>query len=324
MRRAGEAKISSRHLVDPELLPVLDALPLFDLSTESLPAMRAARAAIGAGDQAFPGLRFERRVFQAPDGRQVRVNLFRPESATAPLPAVLHIHGGGYVLGTADMTNAANAAMALSVDCVVASVDYRLAPETPYPGPLEDCHAALRWLHASAVELGLDAKRIAIAGESAGAGIAAGLALFARDRGDAPICFQCLVYPMLDDRTNAENTSPYAGEFVWNAKSNQFGWTAYLGRAPGGADIPYYAAPARAPDLSGLPPAFINCGALDLFADENIAYARRLIHAGVAAELHVYPGAFHGFPLAPGTHLATTAERDRIDALRRALREDKR
>jgi len=240
------------------------------------------------------------------------------------LPAILHIHGGGYVLGTADMTNAANAATALNLGCVIASVDYRLAPETPFPGPLEDCYAALRWLHAAAQDLVIDATRVAVAGESAGAGIAAGLALFARDRGDAPICFQCLVYPMLDDRTNAENTAPYAGEFVWNGDSNRFGWRAYLGRAPGGADVPYYAAAARAPDLSGLPPAFISVGALDLFVDEDIAYARRLNHAGVATELHVYPGGFHGFPLAPGTYLATIAERDRIDALRRAFRKERR
>lgn len=321
MHSGGEPKRSSRHLVDPELLPVLEALPLFDLSMDSLPAMRETRASIGAGDVTFPGLRFERRAVQAPGGAQVRVNLFRPDGAAGFRPAILHIHGGGYVLGTADMTNAANAATALKLDCVIASVDYRLAPETPFPGPLDDCYAALRWLHASAAELGVDPQRIAIAGESAGAGIAAGLGLMARDRGDAPICFQCLVYPMLDDRTNAHNTAPYAGEFVWNAKSNQFGWSAYLGRAPGGADVSAYAAPARAPDLSRLPPAFINCGALDLFADEDIAYARRLMHAGVATELHIYPGAFHGFPLAPGTHLAAIAERDRIDALRRAFRE---
>lgn len=320
MSREGAPKRSSRHLVDPELLPVLEALPLFDLSMDSLPAMRATRASIGAGDVAFPGLRFERRTVRTPDGAEVRVNVFRPEGAAETRPAILHIHGGGYVLGTADMTNATNATTALKLNCVIVSVDYRLAPETPFPGPLDDCYAALRWLHANASELGVDASRIAIAGESAGAGIAAGLALLARDRGDAPICFQCLVYPMLDDRTGANNTSPYAGEFVWNAKSNAFGWAAYLGQAPGG-DISHYAAAARAPDLSGLPPAFINCGALDLFADEDIAYARRLLHAGVATELHIYPGAFHGFPLAPGTHLAAIAERDRIEALRRALKE---
>lgn len=321
MSREGAPKRSSRHLVDPELLPVLEALPLFDLSTDSLPAMRATRASIGAGDVAFPGLRFERRTVQAPSGAYVRVNVFQPETPAKARPAILHIHGGGYVLGTADMTNAANAATALKLDCVIVSVDYRLAPETPFPGPLDDCHAALRWLHASAAELRVDPQRIAIAGESAGAGIAAGLALMARDHGDAPICFQCLVYPMLDDHTNTDNTGPYAGEFVWNARSNAFGWTAYLGQAPGGAGVSQYAAAARAPDLSGLPPAFINCGALDLFAGEDIAYARRLIHAGVATELHIYPGAFHGFPLAPGTRLAEIAERDRIEALRRAFKE---
>jgi acetyl esterase/lipase len=321
MSANGAPKRSSRHLVDPELLPVLEALPLFDLSTDSLPAMRATRASIGAEDVTFAGLRFERRTVQAPDGAQVRVNLFQPEGAAQVRPAIVHIHGGGYVLGTADMTNAANAATALKLDCVIVSVDYRLAPETPFPGPLEDCYAALSWLHACAPELGVDPLRIAIAGESAGAGIAAGLALLSRDRGDAPICFQSLVYPMLDDRTTADHTSPYAGEFVWNATSNHFGWAAYLRSAPGGADISCYAAPARARNLSGLPPAFINCGALDLFADEDIAYARRLIHAGVATELHIYPGAFHGFPLAPGTHLAAIAERDRLDALRRAFKE---
>jgi triacylglycerol lipase len=204
--------------------------------------------------------------------------------------------------------------------CVVCSVDYRLAPEHPYPAPVEDCYSALGWLHEQADALSIDRSRVVIKGESAGGGLAAALALLARDRGGPAIAFQHLTYPMIDDRTCVDpDPHPYVGEFVWTPERNHFGWTALLGRPPGGKDIPAYAAAARATDLSGLPPTFISVGALDLFLEENLEYGRRLTRAGVAVEMHVYPGAFHGFGAAAEARTALAAARDSREALRRAM-----
>jgi acetyl esterase/lipase len=203
---------------------------------------------------------------------------------------------------------------------VVVSVDYRLAPETPHPGPVEDCYAALSWLYEHAGELGVDRARIAVSGESAGGGLAAALALVTRDRAEIPLVFQHLVFPALDDRTASEaEPSPYVGEFAWTRDANCFAWRALLGFAPGAGEVSPYAAPARADDLSRLPPAFIACGSLDLFAEENMTYARRLVRAGVPTELHIYPGAPHGFMMvadAPVTRAFTAAS---MAALARAL-----
>jgi triacylglycerol lipase len=199
-------------------------------------------------------------------------------------------------------------------------VDYRLAPEVQHPGPVEDCYVALCWLHANAEALNVDRARIGVMGESAGGGLAAGLALLARDRGGPELAFQHLVYPMIDDRTCVmDNPHPYAGEFLWTRENNIFGWASLLGTAPGGPDISPYAAAARAENLTGLPPTFISTGAIDLFLEENMIYAQRLSRAGVAVELHVYPGAYHGFQLAAETRVASAAIRISLDALRRAL-----
>jgi acetyl esterase/lipase len=216
------------------------------------------------------------------------------------------------------MSDAGNRQLATELGCVIVSVDYRLAPETPFPGPLEDCYAALRWLHDGAAKLGVDPARIATKGESAGGGLAAGLALLARDRGEIPIAFQCLTYPMIDDRPPAD-PNPYVGEFVWTPKSNRFGWRAYLGREPGGDDVSPYAAAARADDLAGLPSTLIIAAALDLFLEENLEYARRLARAGVAVELQLYPGAVHGFQMAGESELGRRYHRDCRDALAAAL-----
>jgi acetyl esterase/lipase len=199
-------------------------------------------------------------------------------------------------------------------------VDYRLAPENVFPGGLEDCYAALLWVYSQAQQINIDVSRIAVGGESAGGGLAAGLALLARDRGVVPIAFQMLIYPMLDDHTGvATVANPNAGEFVWTAGSNRFCWTSLLGHEPGGPGISAYAAPARAGELRGLPPAFIAVGALDLFVDESIQYAHRLIRAGVATELHIYPGAVHGFDLVPTAQVTIAFDRQYRAALRRVL-----
>ena len=208
-------------------------------------------------------------------------------------PAFLHMHGGGFVSGFAGQFNPFLQAVAQNCGCLVVSVDYRLAPETRFPGSLEDNYTALRWLYKNSAELGVDRKRIAIGGESAGGSHSTLLAIAARDRREIPILFQLLIYPAFDDRTGStRQASPYTGQFIWNAGSNRFGWTSFLGVPAGSPTVPAGAVPARVENLAGLPPAFIGVGALDLFVDEDVEYARRLINAGVPTELLVVQARF--------------------------------
>lgn len=314
--------MNTRHLVDPELLAALDCFPQTELTLESLAAAREGMRQMSASMPVPEGLPVdvEERRIEAPEGHGIGALVYRPRGAATPRPAVLHIHGGGYVLGSMHMMDGANRTLAAELGCVVVSVDYRLAPETPHPGPVEDCYTALRWLHANAHTLGVDPTRIAVSGESAGGGLAAALALLARDRGEVPLAFQRLIYPMLDDRTCTESEpNPVTGEFVWTRAHNRFGWRALLGHEPGVPGVSPYAAAARAQDLAGLPPAFISVGTLDLFFDENLEYARRLVRAGVPVELHVYPGAFHGSDVAAGAALTVEAQHNAREALRRAF-----
>jgi acetyl esterase/lipase len=220
-------------------------------------------------------------------GSGVGVRLHRPAGVSQPGPALLWIHGGGYVIGTAQQDDALCARFAHKLGITVAAVDYRLAPEHPYPVPLEDCYAALTWLAALPA---VDPSRVAIGGASAGGGLAAALALLARDRGEVTPIAQLLAYPMLDDRSGSTPENP--NYRLWSPKSNRFGWAAYLGNAD-----PKVAVPARHEDLSGLPPAWIGVGTNDLFHDEDLAYAERLTAAGVPCHVEVVTGAFHGFDL---------------------------
>jgi triacylglycerol lipase len=321
---------STRKLVAPELLPTLDAFPQLDFTSTPLGVIRAGLDAIAALQPpplapALQAVRCEERLVPSLGGApDVRLLLYTPAAeAATPRPAYLQIHAGGYVIGTPELDDAANRSTAAELGCVVASVDYRLAPETRFPGALEDCYAALKWLHDEADALGVDRDRIAVGGESAGAGLAAALAIHARDRGEAPIRLQLLDSPMIDDRTGSTaDPHPHCGAFMWTAASNRFGWEALLGMKPGGPATPYGAAPAHVEDLSGLPPAFILVGALDLFLEESLEYARRLTRAGVSTELHAIPGAFHGFALA-GDDAPQVAMMHRLrrDALGRAFRE---
>lgn len=306
-------------LVDPELRPLLDVFPTGVLTAETLDAAR--NRAMPLGDIQDCGVSLERRVVPGPSGApDITLHIYRPPSAAGLLPCILHIHGGGYVLGGAKDYEAMHRPLSAGLACVIVSVDYRLAPETVFPGAVEDCYAGLAWTFAHAAELGVDAKRIGVMGESAGGGLAAALALLARDRAEYALAFQHLIYPMLDDRTCvAAPANPMAGEFIWPAPNNHFGWAALLGREPGGADISPYAAAARADSVLGLPPTFISTGALDLFVDEDIAYATRLMRAGIPTELHVYPGAFHGFDMMPGARIAESARRDSLAALKQFM-----
>jgi len=314
--------MGSAHLVDPELVEGLALLPTLDFSSVDIVAVRDGLAAMrgGAPVVEVPGVVTEEIFVPGPEGAPVRVVVHRPRDAAGKVPAILHIHGGGYVIGEPGVGDVANKAIVRELGCAVFSVDYRLAPETVHPGPVEDCYAALRYVAGNAEALGVDATRIGVMGESAGGGLAAGLALLARDRAGPRIAFQHLIYPMIDDRTGVSGEPhPHTGEFVWTAEQNRYGWGALLGAAPGGADVSPYAAAARAEDLSGLPPAFIAVGTLDLFVEEDIEYARRLTRAGVPVELHVYPGAYHGFQLAGSARVTLAANRDSLEALRRAM-----
>ncbi len=319
--------MSARHLVDPELLEFLDSFPPLQFSADHLhetrQRIRQMTAAVAADPD--PAVDVCDGTASGPDGREIGVAIYRPRAASRPLPALLEIHAGGHVAGSARMTDAANRALAADLGAAIVSVDYRLAPETPFPGPVEDCYHALRWLHASAGELGIDPARIGVSGRSSGGGLAAAVAILARDRGEIPLLFQHLISPMLDDRTcTAADPNPCTGEFLWTRSCNQFSWRALLGREPGADDVSPYAAPARVEDPAGLAPAFFAVGALDLFLDENLQYARRLSRAGVPVELHVYPGAFHGFDRAPSAHVALECRRSSRAALHRVLHPQRR
>ena len=221
----------------------------------------------------------------------VFVRVYKPASLPADAPGLLWIHGGGMVLGSVDMDDGLCPDMAEQHQCVVVSVDYRLAPENPYPAPLHDCYAALKWFAENANSLGVSSERIAIGGASAGGGLAAGTALMARDNDGPNLIFQLLVFPMLDHRNETPSSFGVTDTRVWNRDANLAGWAAYLN---GVEPVPPYASPSIADNLSDLPPAYINIGTLDIFIDEDIEYAQRLSQAGVPVELHVYPGAFHG------------------------------
>ncbi len=309
--------MTTHDLVDPELLPGLAMFPDKALTADTLPAIRRQAAAQSAlAPAADPSLA----TIVTHQVGEIAVRVFTPVGDEgAAHPALLHLHGGGYVMGSALGSDAAQAALAAELACVIASVEYRLAPEFPHPTPIEDAYAALAWLHREAGALQVDRTRIAVGGESAGGGLAAALALLARDRGAVPLVFQHLIYPMLDDRTVTAAPHPHAGGLVWTPERNRFGWTALLGHEPGIAGTSPYAAAARAEDLAGLPPAFISVGALDLFIEEDLEYARRLIRAGVPTELHVFPGAFHGFDGVPSARAAIVARNRSRAALRGAL-----
>lgn len=311
----------SIHLVDPALVPLLEMLPKFELSTDVLAAVRANPMVIPDNGAGVGKVDITRRFIKGPAGApDVPILIYRPLHPVGSMGCILHIHGGGFVLGSAEPLEPMHRALAADLNCCIVTVNYRLAPEAPFPGAVEDCYAALRWLVESADKLGIDRSKIGVMGESAGGGLAAALALLARDRGQYALSFQHLIYPMLDDRTCVkEDVHPYAGEFLWTANKNLFGWTSLLGVAPGSDGVSPYAAPARASDLSGLPPTFISVGTLDLFLEEDIEYARRLTRGGVPVELHVYPGAFHAFDIAPDAPVAVTARSHSRNALRRVL-----
>ena len=305
--------VNVKHLLDPELRPVLDAFELPAIDADGLAVMRSASFA--SPDLSDAVVRTEHEV---PGEPPVAVRVHRARDAEGLLPAIVSIHGGGYVIGSYDMDSPALDRRCPALGVVGVSVEYRLAPETPYPGPLEDCYAALRWTYDNADELGIDKNRIGVYGLSAGGGLAAGLALLARDRGEVPLAFVLLDCPMLDDRQETPSIEA-DGLYVWSAQSNEFGWRSYLGELYGSDEVPSYAAAARAVDLSGLPPTCVVVGAIDGFRDEDIGYAQRLNQAGVPCELHVIAGLPHAYLLVPGAAAVQLATHCMDDWLGRQL-----
>ena len=284
------------EMVDPELRDALAQFPDIDFTQIPLDLVRS-QPMMPPLEAPFPQP-VERTIPGVDGNPDVKVFVVDPTPGATDRPAVLHIHGGGYVFGSAEGMIAGVQAAAMAAGIVFVSVEYRLAPETTFAGSVADNYAALVWLAGEGgKELGVDPARIAVAGESAGGGHSAMLAITARDRGGPAIAFQLLTYPMIDDRTGSSRAvAAHLGEFVWKADHNKFGWSALLGAEPGGDSLPQGAVvPGRVEDLTGLPPAWIGCGGLDLFIEENLAYASRLIAAGVPTEVHVVPGAYHGF-----------------------------
>jgi acetyl esterase/lipase len=316
---------------DPELAAVLDLIKDVvspGLSPDEIEAVRQ-----GPGIQMLADLdltmdgffEVEDRTVPGPeDAPDISLLICRPAAPAiaGPLPVLYHVHGGGMIIGNNRVGVDGPLSWAKKLGAVVVSVEYRLAPENPYPAPIEDVYAGLLWTADHAVEIGGDPERIVIAGSSAGGGLSAALALLTRDRkGPRPIG-QMLLCPMLDDRNDTPSSRQMAGLGVWDRTANETGWTALLGELRGGPDVPAYAAPARAEDLSGLPPAFLDVGSAETFRDEVVAYASRLWQAGGVAELHVWPGGFHGFDgFAPQAALSQTAQAAQLNWLRRLLGE---
>jgi acetyl esterase/lipase len=292
-------KVDPLQLVNPQFrapLQYMPEAPAMEWTSAILPQFREGAKGLARPLLAAPAV--VKRMIPGPKGApEVSLYLAGAQSG-ASKPAVLHFHGGGFIAGSAADSQRDIQELAVNHDCVAISVDYRLAPETPFPGSLEDNYTALLWIYANAAELGIDRSRIAVKGESAGGTHAAALAIAARDRREVPICFQVLIYPALDDRTGSTvPVPPYIGHYIWTAAANRFAWTSLLGKPAGSTQSPIDSVPARVENLAGLPPAWIGVGSVDLFANEDLEYGRRLIQAGVSTELHLVPGGYHGFDL---------------------------
>lgn len=312
----------ARPPFDPDVRVALDTADdiVVSLAPDEIPALRA-RAVIPTHAEYTLGGRFEaeEHVTRSADGAPVRLVLLRPRDGGGTPPVIYHVHGGGMVVGTPYDELPSLGELALELGAAIVSVDYRLAPENTYPAPLDDVYAGLVWLFQHADELGLDRGRIILEGVSAGGGLAAGAALMARDRRGPSVLGQMLVYPMLDHRNDSASAHQMAGAGTWDRAANATGWAAYLGAVDGG-EVPVYASPALAADLSRLPPTFIEVGSADTFRDEDVDYARQIWACGGDAELHVWPGGAHAFDaLVPDAGLSLDARRARVQWLRRLL-----
>jgi acetyl esterase/lipase len=295
---------------DPELDAVLatlkDVLPP-TITAEMIPLLGQAMPGVPTPEEILGEAGLERRDFTIAgfNGDEIEVSVIRRPGHAGVGPGIFHTHGGGMIAGDRWTGIREIASWVNAFDAVGVTVEYRLAPAFPDPYPVEDCYAGLVWTAEHADELGIDLDRLLIAGSSAGGGLAAGTALLARDRRGPGLAGQMLIYAMLDDRDSTVSTSQVDGIGVWDRTSNITGWTALLGDRRGTEDVSIYAAPARATDLSGLPASFVDCASVEVFRDEDVAYATKLWASGVQTELHVWPGGFHGFEqIAPHVPIA--------------------
>jgi acetyl esterase/lipase len=315
--------MSRRDLIDPESRVPLDGLlEVMPGGFNAIPDIVQRRAAVTGMLAALelppnPHVTTEDRTVPGPQGApDITLRIYRPVAASGTLPCVYYVHGGGMVLGNVEGEDASASRICEQVGAVVVSVEYRLAPEHPHPAPLEDCYAGLVWTAKNAGELDVDLDRLALYGASAGGGLVIATAMLARDRGFPALRFQMPIYPMLDDRNETASSQEITDIGIWDRAGNIEAWGWYLG----GAEADQYAAPARADDLSGLPPTFIDVGTVDLFRDEDVAFAQRLMQAGVPTEFHTSVGSYHASEtFAPDAPLSQRIWALRIDALRRAL-----
>jgi acetyl esterase/lipase len=312
------------YAFDPELAPWAAMLPEFPLS--DVPRARQQEAALMAQLPVYePPVPLDVRdtAVPGPEGApEVPVRIYTPRDREGALPGLIYLHPGGFISGSVDGFHANASRIAAEVGAVVVSVEYRLAPEHPFPAGLEDGYATLAWIAEHASELGIDPDRLGVAGESAGGGLAAALALLARDRGGPALCFQFLGFPELDDRLETPSMRAFTDTPMFNRLDAEFSWDHYLGGAGirGGVGVSAYAAPARAGDLAGLPPAYVLVCEFDPVRDEGLQYAQRLIQAGVATELHLFPGTFHGSIGVPDAQVSRRMRAEQVDALGRGLR----
>jgi acetyl esterase len=314
--------MTTRHLVDPQVWPIVEMLPFQEFDRATLDQARA-NAGSRFGDLGEQPVAATVHAARRSDGSAIELYCFDPNPGAKDRAALYHIHGGGMILGSVKDMQFGPSSIAAALQIPVISVEYRLAPETPFPGPQQDCLDGLAWLVAQADELGVDPARIAIIGESAGGGLAAATALMARDTGGPKIAAQVLVYPMLDHRTGSgacrwNNRS--TGEFVWTRSSNRFGWDALRGDYAADDARKGWFSPALAEDLSGLPPTLLLTGSLDLFFDEDLDFARRLVDAGVPLELHSYPGAIHAFNAVAEAAISQAFGRDMLKGIATLLK----
>ncbi|MCD2114900.1 alpha/beta hydrolase [Rhodococcus rhodochrous] len=311
----------SHHPVDPELARAASALPRIDRTDVAEARRILANRIVASGryDATDDGVTIEDHTCTAVDGHLIALRVYRPHHRTN-MGAIHHVHGGGFIMGDLEMSHLRNVEIAREIGSIVVSVDYRLAPEWPFPTPVEDVYSSLVWLHDRSDELGIDPSLIALHGVSAGGCLVASTALLARDRNGPPICFQFLASPVLDDRLESESSRRFTDSPALNRHDAETCWSAYLGSIKRETSaVPQYAAPARVPDLTRLPRTYISVAELDPLRDDGIDYARALLVAGVPVELHLFPGTYHGSSAVQGAEVSRRERSEEISVLRRVM-----
>jgi acetyl esterase/lipase len=307
------------HRVHPDLKEAFSNLEEMTLTVENIKDIRRKGRDKIVPYQNKNLILEEKWIYQLNDSQKLRIKIYRPKDQKDTLPGVLYIHGGGYIFGSVEGNDAKCGEIVEKVNCVVISVDYRLAPEHPYPAAIEDCYAALQWFAEKAPQYNVNPDNIAVVGGSTGGGLTAALSLMSRDRKGPKIKFQMPLFPMIDDRCQSKSCKEIIDKRVWCSDFNRFAWNQYLKNIVG-EKTPIYAAPARAIDYSNLPPSYISVGELDPFRDETLQYVTNLMNAGVPVEFHLYPGCFHEFEeMVPNVAISKAATEETYRALKIAL-----